>query len=103
MEQSTLAIDEIYQENSDCFSIVWNTKERSYLRAFDIQRSCPCTECRDEKTGKFIKEISEMDKKVKPIKIKSVGNYGLRILFTTGCSKGIYPFTLLKKIGEESR
>ncbi|MFS8564138.1 MAG: DUF971 domain-containing protein [Rhabdochlamydiaceae bacterium] len=56
-----------------------------------IQRCCPCVICRDIKDrglegGVEIKHVT------------AIGKYGLKIEFSHGCSSGIYPFTMLRKI-----
>ena len=84
-------IKEIKQENSYAFSIIWNDGKKQKFSLCDLQRNCPCQRCQ-------LKTEHESNNKVKAFKISSVGNYALRIYFTSGCSAGIYSFEFLRSI-----
>lgn len=83
------------------FSVEWHLNRKSFVITFsdglsivgkakEVQKLCPCVRCQtisptiDEEV--FVKEIFP------------VGNYGLKFLFSNGCSKGIYTFSRLKKL-----
>ncbi|MBI2811421.1 MAG: DUF971 domain-containing protein [Candidatus Melainabacteria bacterium] len=70
----------------------WTDGKIIDYRLSDVQRHCNCARCEKEKT---------VDEDVKALRIASVGTYALQIFFTKGCSKGIYPFSLLRKIKQE--
>ncbi len=72
------------------FSIGWIDGKESLYRFSDVQRHCPCVKC-------MKKPLSLTD--VEGEKIIPVGNYGVQMVFSKGCSKGIYPFSLLRKLG----
>ncbi|NGX47262.1 MAG: Iron-sulfur cluster carrier protein [Chlamydiae bacterium] len=55
----------------------------------EIQKRCPCAGCENQKN---------CDKEVSLLEFSPVGRYALKITFSSGCNKGIYPFALLKKI-----
>ncbi len=57
----------------------------------EIQMYCPCVLCRDRiyKDGNDAVEITQMT---------PVGKYGLKLQFSSGCSNGIYPFSMLRKL-----
>lgn len=62
-----------------------HTKNRLW-RAEAIQRRCPCAACR--------KGVGGLDPGVSIEKIEQVGNYGVRMQFSSGCSQGIFPFSV---------
>ncbi len=54
-----------------------------------LQKHCPCARCIDSK--KTAENVSLLE-------FSLVGRYALRITFSTGCSQGIYPLSLLRKL-----
>lgn len=70
------------------FSIQWWDGKKSLYRYDTLQSHCPCIECKGRK-----KEVVEG---VKGLEIIMIGKYGLQCQFSKGCSKGIYPFSLLR-------
>ena len=49
----------------------------------------------------MIRDVNASDE-VEALQIVNVGRYALKIDFTKGCSRGIYPFSLLRSLGEKS-
>ncbi len=94
--ESEFFIREIHQKDFHGFTIEWSDGKMSNYRLSDLQRRCPCARCRGEKSGK-----ESIDDDVEAIRIGRVGSYALQIFFTKGCSKGIYPFSMLRQICHE--
>ncbi|NGX37422.1 MAG: Iron-sulfur cluster carrier protein [Chlamydiae bacterium] len=67
---------EIFIEDS------WHT-----LSLHDIQKQCPCARCQSEK---------KCDPGVSLLEFSPVGRYAIRLIFSSGCSQGIYPYSQLK-------
>lgn len=101
MEVNRILIKAIAQKDHHQFTIEWTDGKICNYRLCDIQRHCICARCRDEKTGKMKIHPAEIDDDVEATRIVSVGSYALQIYFTKGCSKGIYPFWLLRQIGSK--
>lgn len=76
--------------NSD-LNIIWKDGLEQKISINQIQQYCPCQKCRDSNA------IGDMQ--VQASQVVSIGNYAVRILFTSGCSMGIYPYHLLREIG----
>lgn len=93
-----LFIQKIEQIDNHRFSIEWNDKSIQTFRLSNVQRECPCARCMDEITGKRLVDPSSIREDVKAVSIRSVGRYGLKIHFTTGCSMGIFSFERLQKV-----
>ena len=72
------------------FSIEWLDGKKSLYVFNDVQRLCPCIECLEKK------QVSHLE--VEGLKIVPVGKYGIQVIFSKGCSKGIYPFSYLRKM-----
>lgn len=79
----------INAEDQYHFSIEWLDGKKSLYCFADVQTYCPCIEC----IGK-----QQPPSEVVGEKIARVGNYGIQIRFSAGCSKGIYPFSLLRDL-----
>ena len=87
-------IKEMIQSNPYTFTIEWIDGKISAYRFSDLQRRCPCARCEGKKGE------GEMEQKeVEVTAIKRIGKYGLSFAFTSGCSKGIYPYSFLRKWG----
>ncbi len=93
-----LFVRQIWQKNNDTFSIEWNDGHIQNFRLCDLQRQCPCAHCTDEITGKRLVDPKTVPHDVRAVVIRSVGRYGLRIQFTSGCSTGIYSFDRLRNM-----
>ena len=85
-------ITSIEQVDERSFKIIWTDKKEFSFHLADLQRACPCSAC--------IKNKRIVDQEMSATKIMSVGSYALRIDFTSGCSKGIFTYAFLRKLGE---
>jgi DUF971 family protein len=92
---SRFFVKNIAQKDPYTFSILWTDGKVQDFRLSTVQKNCTCARCREEKTGAF---ISKVDEEVQATLIKNVGRYALRIDFTSGCSSGIYTFSLLRNL-----
>lgn len=93
---STFFIRSIRQKGPHRFTIEWTDGKLSEYRLCDLQRICTCARCRDEVTGQMRVDPATIAEDVEAFRIVSVGRYALQIFFSKGCSKGIYPFWLLR-------
>lgn len=96
MRNTYLFVRKIWQKDNHVFSIEWSDGAIQDFRLSDLQRKCPCAGCRDETTGKQLLDPRTVPDDVRAIAIRSVGRYGLRIQFTSGCSMGIYCFDQIR-------
>lgn len=85
-----ILIHAIYQKDEYRFTIEWSDGKISDYRLSDLQRHCTCVRCGARERGS--------DERVQAVRIVSVGRYALRVEFTSGCSKGIYSFELLRRL-----
>lgn len=89
---NSVSLKKLEQKSQHTFSIEWMDGEISEYRLSDLQEKCPCAGCK-ELSGQVA-----IDKDVSALEIHSVGRYALRIQFTSGCSKGIYEYEMLRKM-----
>lgn len=85
-----LLLKDLKQIDNHQFCIRWMDDQLSFFHLFELQKHCPCNRCK--------KEEPKVDEKVKALRIQNVGCYALRVDFTTGCSNGIYTFSLLRRL-----
>jgi ATP-binding protein involved in chromosome partitioning len=88
--QESIFIREIRQNDDQGFTLEWSDGKIFDYDLREVQSRCPCVKCRDEKP--------QVGRDVKASRILNIGSYALQIFFTTGCSKGIYPYGLLRQM-----
>lgn len=91
-------ICKIYQKNNCIFTIEWIDGKIEDYRLCDLQRNCNCARCVDELSGRRIVDASSISDDLTAKRVYSVGRYALKVDFTTGCSRGIYPYSMLRKL-----
>ena len=96
--KAALMIKKIWQVDNYTFAVEWQDGQSQSYRLNKLQRHCPCAGCVDESTGKRKASDLAVTEDVRAVHIKSVGQYALRIQFTSGCSTGIYTFDLLRAL-----
>ena len=84
-------VKNISQQDERTLKIVWQDGKESTYDVVSLRRSCPCAACVD---GNRV----EVDDSVRPVEVKSVGNYALLITFTDGHRTGIYSYENLRKL-----
>ncbi|MBS0629732.1 MAG: P-loop NTPase [Verrucomicrobia bacterium] len=57
----------------------------------ELQKRCPCARCEIQK---------KCDENVSLLEFSLVGRYAIRITFSSGCSRGIYPITMLEQLAQ---
>lgn len=90
---SNQGVFSIYQEDPLHFMIEWSDGKQSRIPLSRLQALCPCMRCQQSKLKSFRKE-----EPVSAIRLYNYGRYALKVEFTSGCSRGVYPFSLLRDI-----
>jgi len=91
----------IRQAGPDVLAIDWSDGRTSEYRAYDLRVACPCATCVDEVTGERILDPARVPAGVRPVRVRSVGNYGLKIEWSDGHDTGIYTFERLRRLAGE--
>jgi len=77
--------------------VTWQDDRVDHLSAAALREACPCASCGDRPSPRPVID----DELVKITDIGLVGAYAIRLTFAPeGHSTGIYPFTLLRDLGE---
>jgi ATP-binding protein involved in chromosome partitioning len=95
-------IKHLEQKDNHAFSIVWNDDKAQTFHLSELQKMCPCANCRDEQTGEILLDPQTVKSDVRALFIRSVGRYALQIQFTSGCSTGIYSFDMLRNFSSNN-
>jgi len=86
----------VRQAGADTLEIVWEDGKSSRYRVFDLRCACPCAGCVDEMTGERLLDPKRIRPDVRPVRVESVGNYALRIVWSDGHDSGIYTWDRLR-------
>lgn len=99
MKHPPIMVRKIEQADNESFRIEWSDGVCDLFRLDELQRLCPCAQCFDPATGRRSTGEPVAERPLSATTIESVGRYALRVRFTSGCSKGIFSFSLLREIG----
>lgn len=99
MKNPPILIRKIKQVDNSSFLIEWSDGINHTFRLSRLQGLCPCAQCYDPIAGKRTPNSPQVQNNVSATKIENVGRYALKVHFTSGCTKGIYSFALLREIG----
>lgn len=97
MTDSPLLVRRIWQVDNDSFAIAWKDGQVQRFTLKNLQEHCPCALCTEAREQRVASPQPKGS--VSCTHVESVGRYALRVQFTTGCSHGIYNFSLLRKLG----
>lgn len=86
-------IRNFWQNDPYHMTFEWSDGFQKKIKLSNLQKNCPCAGCTDEKRC----PVSES---LEAVKIQNVGNYAVRFQFNSGCSKGIYTFSMLRDFCE---
>ncbi len=92
----TARVREISQIDSRHLKIIWTDNKEQIFDVVSLRRKCPCASCIDEWTHEPILKAEQVDEKIRPLRIDSVGAYALSIHFNDGHRTGIYTFPFLR-------
>ena len=84
----------IFQIDRYAFCLEWSDGMKTEHKLADLQKECPCKGCQEGLHAHLVDPLVLADK------VEMVGKYGFRILYTSGCSLGIYSFELLRRLGK---
>jgi DUF971 family protein len=75
------------------FCITWNNAEKHIFHLNSLQMYCPCAACAVHPPS--------LNSDVRALRLYTVGSYALRIVFTGGCSHGLYDYDMLYRFGSK--
>lgn len=95
-------------------TVYWNNGSTSVLSAEKLRKDCPCAECQEKRgEAQHAKPLlgrrvalrvisSTLDEALNLTAIWSIGNYAIGIKWGDGHSSGIYSWTVLSQLSNES-
>ena len=89
---------DVRKAGEDRLAIRWNDGTESVFSVFDLRVACPCATCVDELTGERLLDPARVPAGVRPVRLESVGNYGMRIAWSDGHDTGIYTWERLRRL-----
>lgn len=80
--------------------ITWEDDQVHEYQPRMLRLACPCAGCVDEMSGAALLQPSRVPENVYPLEIQYVGRYALTFIWSDGHRTGIYPWDLLRRLGE---
>jgi len=80
----------------DALTITWEEGHEGVFPARALRVACPCAECRDEMTGRVLLDVASVPAGVRPVSVRLVGSYAIRIDWSDGHGTGIYTYEFLR-------
>ena len=96
--EETILPDAINLED-DAVVFLWEDAHRSPFPHRYLRLRCPCANCIDEMSGAPRLDPATVPADVRPVNVRSVGNYAISIKWSDGHDTGIYSFERLKELG----
>lgn len=93
----------------DQLQIDWSDGEVRRYSFQELRDACPCATCREKRRGAEEKPADPLQLNIlsaaeaRPLRVtgmKPVGNYAYAIVFSDGHDSGIFPFELLRELGQ---
>ena len=85
-------------------AVRWNDGVESYLPLEAMRRACPCAGCNGEPDalGRVERPLERLDpaRSFQLTAVQVVGGYALRPTWGDGHGTGLYPFALLRRLGQ---
>jgi DUF971 family protein len=86
-------------------AIKWDDGKESFIKLEALRRACPCAGCKGEMDvmGHVHKgpEIRLTPRSFILLRVDNIGGYGLQPTWGDSHNSGIYPFAMLRKLGEQ--
>ncbi|MBI4368546.1 MAG: DUF971 domain-containing protein [Candidatus Omnitrophica bacterium] len=89
---------EIKQADSETLAIRWEDAHESRYPSRSLRLLCRCAACVDEWSGAHRLNEDSVPQDVHPVRLQSVGRYGIKIDWSDGHNTGIYTFQYLREI-----
>ena len=78
----------------------WNDQKTDLFTFYQLRCLCQCAQCVDEITGKRILDVESVAQDITIQEMQLVGNYSLKITWSTGHDTGLYTWEFLRKVSQ---
>lgn len=98
--RKSVAQEEIsFEHDSNEIVLKWANGKTLSVENRTLRIHCRCAHCVNEFTGEKMIDAGGVPADVFPKEIRSVGNYALAITWSDGHSTGLFPFSMIERIG----
>ena len=97
-EEATLAEEIELRSSDNTIRFYWADKHTTVYKSKDLRVMCNCAVCVDERTGIRILDPDTVPESIQVANIAEVGNYGIRIDWSSGHNTGIFTWDRLRKV-----
>jgi len=98
VEEARFTPTDIRQQGARTLAITWGDGRESVFPVRELRLACGCAACVDEWSGEGRLDPASVPEDVRPLRIASVGRYGIQIHWSDGHETGIYPFRRLREL-----
>jgi DUF971 family protein len=77
--------------------LLWPGGPQVTIPAKQLRDQCPCAGCIEEGTGRKLLDPATIPDDIRPLELRSVGNYAVQIQWSDGHGSGIYTWTTLRR------
>ncbi|QDT39182.1 DUF971 domain-containing protein [Stratiformator vulcanicus] len=84
------------------FEIDWPDRKTSKLPFRFLRGRCPCASCVNEFTGERVVGPKNVAEDIAPYGLDLAGNYALKIRWNDGHDTGLFTWTYLRELSDES-
>jgi DUF971 family protein len=88
----------VSHQASGILEIVWSDDHRSCIPHARLREQCRCAACESQRRRQA--DPTPADRQLRLTQINPVSVQGLNLVFSDGHGRGIYPWSLLRQIGD---
>lgn len=92
----------IRRSDARTLAILWQDGTAQEIDMRELRLACRCALCRDEMSGRPLADPARVPLDVRPLEIRSVGAYAISLSWSDGHSSGIYPFSAIRRMDDQS-
>jgi DUF971 family protein len=88
----------------DELALAWSDGQENFIKLKALREACPCAACQGEPDamGRVVKpDVTHGERSFLALRMQLVGGYALQVFWADGHSSGIYPFSLLRGLGQD--
>ena len=89
----------------DELALAWSDGMENYIKLRKLREVCPCAVCQGEPDAMGYVEkptVTHTERSFKALRMQQIGGYALQVYWADGHSSGIYPFDLLRRLGQSA-
>ncbi len=84
--------------DAESVTISWTDGVSTVIPSDGLRSSCPCAECRDHEAT--TPSIIQTGDRSSIVDAQLIGGYAIRFTFADGHADGLYPYWVLRELGE---